>query len=198
MKVIYLNPIKVESLVVHIRGISPMIQHKWSERAIGAIRDKHAGKKTKNRQVRYVDDEGQASAYVTASGEYGVPAGAFKKCLINAAHKDLGIEKTLVKKSIFIKCNDKNNVIPFTTFGERLIREDPVRVGMGSADLHYRMEFRDWEIDVPIDFDGELLQAETIVNLMNRAGFGVGLMEWRPINGGEYGRFEVEEEKVND
>ena len=37
-----------------------------------------------------------------------------------------------------------------------------------------------------------MLTTDDIINLMNRAGFGVGLCEMRPEKGKEFGRFEVD------
>ena len=128
--------------------------------------------------------------YRTSKGEPGVPAMAIKSDIINAAHKDIGIEKTLVRKALFLRCGE--DVIPFDKYDEPTIREDCVRVGQGSADLRYRPEFKRWAVSLEFEIDAGLLQVKDLVNLVDRAGFGVGICEWRPEKGGEYGRFEVD------
>jgi hypothetical protein len=188
---ITLKPIKSEKITLRIRSLSPLIQHKWSDKALKMIRDKHAGKKTKVREVRDPEAEAIAATYFTDDGDFGLPAMAIKSALITAAHKDIGIEKTLLRKSLFLHCSDSNNVLTLETDGP-IMREDCVRVGAGSADLRYRPEFKQWAVEVTFTFDAELLRVEDIINLVNRAGFGCGVGEWRPEKGGEYGRFEVD------
>ena len=65
------------------------------------------------------------------------------------------------------------------------------RVGMGTADIRYRPEFRDWKIPVSIKFNANAVSAEQIANLLNTAGFAIGIGEWRPERNGSYGRFHV-------
>lgn len=72
------------------------------------------------------------------------------------------------------------------------MREDIVRIGQGSTDLRYRPEFRNWSMIIRMEFDSMSLTQNTILNLVQRAGFGVGLGERRPEKGGEYGRFQVD------
>lgn len=186
-----LKPIDVKNISFTIRGLSPLIQHKWSEKALRQIREKQAGKKTKTREARNPEEEAEAATYFTEGGSYGIPLEAIKKSIINAAHKDIGIEKTLVRKSLFIKSEDPNNILPMEC-DDPILREDQVRVGMGSADLRYRPEFRNWSVRVDATVDAGNLTVEDLINLVNRAGFGVGLHEWRPEKGGEFGRFEVD------
>jgi hypothetical protein len=75
--------------------------------------------------------------------------------------------------------------------GEPEPREDMVRVGMGTADIRYRGEFKNWSTTFTIRYNASVLSAEQIVNLFNAAGFGVGIGEWRPQKSGSYGRFHV-------
>jgi len=185
-----LKPISKQLIEVTVKGISPYISHAWSEKALKMIRDKHAGRKTKDREVRNPEEEMQAAAYYTENGEYGVPAMAIKSAIVGAAHKDLGIEKTLVRKGLFLRCTDSNGVLPMR-YSEVVMREDMVRVGRGSTDLRYRPEFRDWEVDLVMEIDTDLLTVSDVVNLLNRSGFGIGVGEWRPEKNGEFGRFEV-------
>ena len=190
--VITLEEMQQSVLTTRIIGISPFIQHKWSEKAIQMMRDKHAGVRVKNREIRKPEEEFRDAAYVCEDGRFGFPAGGIKACLIGAAHKDIGLEKTLLRKSLFIIPDDPiNNLIALET-DDPLMREDTVRVGAGSTDLRYRPEFRNWSMILNFEFDAQSLTQPTILNLVQRAGFGVGLGEWRPEKGGEYGRFEVD------
>ena len=188
---VLLKPVDRRRLAVVIRGITPLIQHCWTEKAKRQMREKKAGRKTKNREACDPAAEFQAAAYRTADGDYGVPVGALAKAIVTAAHKDIGIEKTLVRKSMFIICDDPNRVLKMECT-EPEMREDPVRVGGRSSDLRYRPEFKKWAVPLEIEYNAEMLRPEDIITLINLAGFGVGIGEWRPEKDGEYGRFEVE------
>ena len=190
--VITLEEMKQSVLTTKIEGVSPLIEHKWSEKALTMLRDKHAGIKVKNREARDPAAEFHSAYYKCEEGSYGFPAGGIKQCLINAAHKHIGLEKTLLRKSLFIIPDDTiNNLCAFET-DDPVMREDIVRIGQGSTDLRYRPEFRNWSMIIRMEFDSMSLTQNTILNLVQRAGFGVGLGEWRPEKGGEYGRFQVD------
>lgn len=188
---ITLKPIKQECITLTITGMSPLIQHKWSEKAIKQMADKHGGKKTKAREIRNPEAEFKEATYYTDEGDYGLPAMAIKASMVAAAHKDIGIEKTLLKKALFLHCSDSNNILKMEC-SKPVMRQDTVRVGAGSTDLRYRPEFKEWSAEVSFTFDAELLCVEDIVNLLDRAGFGCGVGEWRPQKGGEFGRFQVD------
>ena len=51
-KAIILQPITIDTVSLRIVGTSPIVQHKWSEKAKKMLRDKHAGVKTKTRDKR--------------------------------------------------------------------------------------------------------------------------------------------------
>lgn len=191
---INLKEIAIKKVKFTITGKTPMIQHQWSEKAQREMREKHAGKKTKVREARNPEKEFQDACYLTDEGEFGFPLMAFKNSLITAAHKDIGIEKTLVRKALFMVCKD-SGLIAKMECNEPIMREDTVRVGAGSADLRYRPEFRNWSAEITVELDAALLTLEDLANLINRAGFGVGIGEWRPEKGGEYGRYELSRDK---
>ena len=73
-----------------------------------------------------------------------------------------------------------------------IIREDMVRIGMGSADLRYRAEYQNWSMDMILEYnaDGELT-LEQIVNVINAGGYSVGIGEWRPEKDGNFGRYHI-------
>lgn len=191
---IKLEPIRVRTIQVSIRGLTPLISHQFDQKARKMIRDKKLGQKVKQRQVADPEAEFDAGTYVLSDGSWGVPATALKNAIAGAAHKDLGLPKTVLRKGLFIVADDTPaGGIPLVRLNapERIMREDTVRVGMGSTDLRWRPEFPKWEIDLRIKYDEEWLQPETIIGLLQRAGFGVGIGEWRPERDGDFGRFEV-------
>lgn len=71
------------------------------------------------------------------------------------------------------------------------MRQDMVTVGMGSADIRFRGQVEKWELEFIVEYDADLLSAEQVLNLIQRAGFSQGLGEWRPEKNGDYGTFEV-------
>ena len=192
-KSLSIRPIRRCKISISVKSTTPLIMHKWSEKAKLMMRDKQQkGTKTKAREIRKPEQEAEEATYVNDHGEVGIPALAFKASLIGAAHKDLGIERTLVRKSLFLQCSDRNQVIAFTEAAEPVIREDMVRVGAGSSDLRYRPEFSWWKAEVSFEIDAELLQPSDVTSLIERAGFGIGICEWRPEKGGEFGRYELD------
>ena len=58
-----------------------------------------------------------------------------------------------------------------------------------------RPEFENWGAEISFDYDADLLTIHDVINLTNRAGFSVGIGEWRPEKNGEHGTFEVDTDK---
>ena len=73
------------------------------------------------------------------------------------------------------------------------LREDDVRVGMGTADIRYRAGFNTWKIPFTVEYNTNQVTAEEIVNAVNDAGRTVGIGENRPQRqGNSWGTFAVE------
>lgn len=191
MAQVVLKPIKRVCMAFTIVGTSPLIVHAWSEKAKEMMRQKHGGKKTKNRDVRDPQAEMEEACYRTSDGRLGISGMALKSSIVTAAHRDIGIERTLVRKAMFLRCDDPNKIVPLIADTPTL-REDMVRVGIGSADLRYRPMWSEWAVESEWHIDADLLTTEDVLTLVDRAGFGVGIGEWRPEKGGEFGRFEVD------
>jgi hypothetical protein len=185
-----LKPIQKHVISFTIIGTSPLIQHRFAAKVMKQIRDKKLGKKTKERSVLDSEQEFRDAMHMTVNDEYGIPMCAFKASLINAAHKDIGIEKTLVKKSLFYH-GGSDVVVPMKC-DDPIMREDYVKVGMSGTDLRYRPEWKEWSVDIEMEFNADNLQPEDILTLVDLAGFGVGLHEMRPEKGGDNGRFKVD------
>ena len=191
---ISIAPLKQKVIQVSIIGVTPLICHRFSEKAKKQMRDKKAGIKTKVREKCDPEAEFEAARYVMSNGSDGFPATGFKNAILEVAHKDVGVPKTLIRKSLFIVADEYVDGIPIVKIisDKPVMREDVVRVGTGSADLRYRPEFASWSAVLTIEYDEENLTPDVIVSLIQRAGFGVGVGDWRPERDGEFGRFKLE------
>jgi len=190
---ITLKPINIKRMTVTIEGTALLVQHRFSEKRRKELRDSHAGRKTKDRDTRDPAAEFEDAIYRTADGRCGVPLEAIKASIVEAAHKDIGIEKTLTRKSLRILCDDPGGILAMDC-EEPTMREDWVRVGRGSTDLRYRPQFPKWEVTFTMEYNADNLQPKDILTLIDLAGFGVGIMEGRPQKGKEWGRFRVKAE----
>ncbi len=73
-----------------------------------------------------------------------------------------------------------------------VLREDMVKVGMGTADIRYRGEFKNWYADLVVSYNANgVYSLEQIVNIINAGGYACGIGEWRPERDGQYGMFHV-------
>ena len=188
-----LKPIKKQRVTLTIKSTSPMIQHNWDEKAARMMLERKQGRKTKDREDCDPEAEFKAAMYLTADGKHAIPGMALKSAIISAAHKDVGIEKTWVRKALFLVCAP-DMMIPIQCDPPRM-RQDHVKVGMSSADLRFRPEFATWSADVTFEIDAELLRVEDLLNLIDRAGVGTGIGDWRPEKDGEHGRFCVDQDR---
>ncbi len=195
---ITLEPMRLERMVVSIVGTDLYVPHRFAEKAKDAIRRKKLGERSRMREVAVPEHEAEDATYRLEDGTFGIPVSAFKGAIAGAAHRDLGIPRTIVNQGIRIY-GDGRDHRDFTSLvrlhpneGDPRIREDVVRVGIDSADLRWRMSFGPgWFAHLQIEFDADKLTSQTIVVLLQRAGFGVGVGEWRPEKGGTWGTFEV-------
>jgi hypothetical protein len=192
MASIALKPMRKCLITLGIRSLSPILFHKPSPDVIASLEEKHRGKKTKDRAIRVPEDEAENGCYYTDDGRLAFPGLGLKQSIISAAHKDIGIEKTLVKKALFLSSTDSKCHIPFVSHSDRILQKDLVTIGQGSRDVRYRYRVNEWSASIVFQIDNELLQPADLVTLIDRAGFGVGLCDWRPETGGEYGRFAVD------
>lgn len=210
----------IQEMEVIIEGSSPLIYHKWSEKAKAMIRDKQAKKaSSQTREVRNPEEEYINSFYYTSDGFIAFPALSIKQAIVGSARNIDGIAMTELRGAIFV-VGDQDGMIPVLVNGEQVkpsktnfdgqfgenifgvdteipqieMREDMVRVGMGSADLRYRGQVKNWSMRFVVRFNAGKLSAEQVMNLLQFAGFSCGLGEWRPERDGTYGTFELHNE----
>lgn len=179
----------IKSLSVEIEGTSPLIFHRWSEKAKQMILDKQMKKATKGRETKNPEKDVEESYYKDSEGRIAFPALCIKQAMVNAVRNVEGVTMTLLRGSVFV-AGDKDGLIP-VNYKKKMGRSDMVRVGKGSADIRFRGQVNDWSMKFTIKFNADVISAEQVLNLLNIAGFSCGLGEWRPEKSGDFGTFQV-------
>lgn len=181
----------IQSVVIPIVGISPLIVHRFSEKAIKMIQDKQSGKaKNKKHDIRKPEEDYEGAKHISALGWNGFPAAGFKAAMIRGA-KMIGLVMKDTQTAFFIKADCEETQL-VRIYGESRLRTDMVRVGMGAADVRYRPEYPDWTAELTIEFNSGVLSLDQIHQLVKAAGYGCGIGEMRPEKGKfNYGRFKL-------
>ncbi len=177
--------LQIGNIIVQIRGTSPLIVNRFSEKARRQMLDKQMGKASAGRAKKVPEDDYRASLYVLPDGKYGFPAIAFKHAAVTAC-TSTGKQVTKVAARQAFHVVGEYVVIE----GEPRMREDMVRLSTGVADIRFRGEFPEWSTQLQIRYNMRTLSPEQIFNLINLAGFSVGVGEWRTEKDGSYGMFE--------
>jgi len=186
---IELQKIDIRHLEITLVGDSPLICHKWADKAKKQMLDKQMKKAKSAKEAKDPEADYKGSLYEHPEGGYGFPCVAFKSSAVGACRFSDGIKMTEARGAFHVV----GELVKIE--GEPTMREDMVRVGMGTADIRYRGQFEKWSVRLLVSYNAAALSPEQIVNLFNIAGFGVGVGEWRPEKDGSYGRFHVASEK---
>lgn len=191
-------------VVLRVHGMSPLITHKWSDKALRMIEEKQSGAARQKKEPRDPEQEFRDAIYLLPDGSHGVPAAAFKKAVVGAATHVDGITKTFLRTSFHVlgdavvPIGGKDGELRPTDLirlqgSEPVMRTDMVRIGgiSKTADVRYRPEYASWWCDVTVRLNSRSITLPQLVYLFNLAGFGYGLCEWRPEKDGMHGMFQV-------
>lgn len=211
-----IKPIEMRSIEVIVEGDSPLIMHAWSEKAKGMLRDPKNAKILKNKPRTPVDDFVQSMYWLKGKPEYdplnppsddvistmveeakesgckfGFPITAFKQAAISAAYRMGWVKDKMSLRGAFFLESDYGDMVEIISdFPE--IREDMVKIGMGTADIRYRGEFHNWSATFKLKYnENGKYSIEDILNIINAGGLVCGVGEWRPERDGQFGMFHV-------
>ncbi len=104
-KSVEVKEFSINEVQIPIVGISPLIVHKFSEKAQKMIADKQAGKATnKKHDVRDPQGDYEGAKHVSPEGWEGFPAAGFKAAMIRGA-KIIGMVMKDAGMSFFVKAD---------------------------------------------------------------------------------------------
>lgn len=192
---IQLVRVQRETIQVRVVGVTPLICHRFDEKAKQMMLDAQQGKK-KAKTHKDPEADFKRSLYEMPDGStlnYGFPATAFKAATVDAARYFQGVKMTELRQALLFHGHGPDQLVGIE--GEPVMREDAVRVGMGTADLRYRGMFEKWAATLTITYVPSLLDAGSVLTLVDAGGTG-GIGEWRPSKAktGSYGTYRVEDE----
>ena len=209
-ELIQITPISIQTAPIRIVGDTPLIVHAWSEKAKRMMLDAQMGKtKTKAKEKKDPFDDFVQSLYwlegkpevstpeafekaVNNGAKWGFPVGAIKQAANSAAYRMKWVKNQMELRGSYFLKTEYGDMAEIKG-GAPMMREDMVRVGMGTADIRFRGEFRDWYIDCLIEYNANGgMSLEQIINCINAGGYTVGIGEWRPEKDGSNGMFHIE------
>ena len=190
--IVEIDNIGAETIRVPILGTTPLIVHRFSEKAKRQMLDNMQGRKSP-KESKNPEAEYEAAFYRLKDGRYGFPAIAFKMASVGGARFYSQVTMTGLKQFMFFRGEvgeDGQQLVAIE--GEPHMREDVVRVNRGGSDLRYRPEFAEWSASLIVTYITSALTRNSVVSLINAGGMGVGVGEWRPEKSGDFGTYVVD------
>lgn len=190
---ITLQRIRREIAEIEIRGTAPLIVHRWSEKARQMMLDAQQGRKTP-KEAKDPQADYESSMYRFEDGGHGFPIMAFKSATVKGGGRLFGksVKMTELRQMLTFQADgfgtDGTQLARIA--GEPQMREDMVRVGMGTADIRYRAEYPEWSAVLRVEYVPSVIDLESVVALVDAGGTN-GVGEWRPEKSGSNGTYEV-------
>lgn len=186
---VVIEPPRFETILVTIKGTSQFVQCRFSEEAAQQMRDKQAlgsvarGKRG-GKKPRNFDTDYKNALHLSTEGWHGIPASAFRSALISACRCGrIDLKMTQAKLSVFIDADGFDSVD-----GTPLVRihgtpekfEMPGMNANGQPDIRVRGRWTDWHLNLRITYDADMVDRDSVLNLLVRAGIQVGVGCGRP------------------
>ena len=207
---IEIRPLDIQTVPIRIVGDTPLIVHAWSEKAKRMMLEAQTkATKTKAKEKRDPFDDFINSLYwlegkpavstpeafdeaVRNGAKWGFPVGAIKQSANSAAYRLGWVKNQMALRGSYFLRSEYGDMAEIKGCVPE-IREDMVRIGMGTADLRYRGEFKNWYMDFELQYNASgVMTLEQIINCLHAGGFSCGIGEWRPEKDGSFGPFHIE------
>ena len=187
---INIAPVKIGRIKLKVIGTSPYMPEPMDM----AVVERYNAKKSN--QIYIKDDIPEEEKvkykyYYTNEGKKAVPTRAFYKAMIRAS--SYLIDKTdggmrNVKEGV----NIVGNMLPLKYSNEEVLTHWGRTAGRTRSPRKImRNSFNDWKAELTIEYNQTQLSPEQIVNILNWAGFHIGVGAFRKENTGNFGAFYV-------
>ena len=214
-----IRPLNIRKMVFTLEGISPLVVHNFDQKTGNEMLEKQMNKdKSKVKEVRTPLAEYLASGHwvdpaeppapkskgengeliydekkvkqILRKAKFGFPLAGFGKALISAA-RNTDMKMTQLRQCIFVE-GIEDDIFAIIQ-GQPEMHKSVVRLKNGTAMVRFRMKFQNWKTKVRVSYDANVMNGQTVVNLMQLAGWAVGVGEGRPEKTSRlgWGRWEI-------
>lgn len=200
---ITIRPPNTQTATITAVGTSPYLSNKFSSENKAKMQEAQAEGSTvrKGRRAKPPKDFEKVykgSMHVSTEGWYGIPTNAFRAAMIDACRgTELDMTRAKMAVRIIAEGYDAETNEPLVR-----IKGDPrmsimrVKIGMNQTDLAARGIFDKWSVKLTIQWDADLFSADSVANLLARAGEQVGVGAGRQLSktsvGIGMGSFKIE------
>lgn len=192
----------MQNLKVKITGISPILMH--SDQLANPLDPLKKLQSTFTSKRKKTDEDHEEIAriewtgalyYDEATGPF-IPGRMIKAMLIQAAKKTREAPK--IKSGMIINTDKaplqyKGPRTPEKLWNKKEFADMRSVVVQRARIMRCRPIFHVWGIDVEIVFDENIIDRADILRLLETGGQMIGIGDYRPENGGDFGRFISEE-----
>ena len=191
----------IERMKITLVGMTPLMTNRMTDAMKENIEGSAPGKKgMPNKSARPTPEQQYLeSRYMIDKKSHGFPSGSVKGAMIAAiamlretGNGTLSMKRAQPMFSVFSEDHHELMKLRF----KRVERSDDwCRIPGKNIPIPVsRAVYYDWSCDCSIQFDADLIDSETILALVMKAG-QVGIGAWRPEKGGNKGTFEVKQTK---
>jgi len=188
---INLKKLDIGTLKLTIVGNSPYLPEPMDMAVLDRY-DKIKSKQSYTKDDLSEEEKVKAKFYYTEDEQYGIPARAIYNSMIRASSYLFDIKQggmRNIKEGVTLV----GDILPLKFKKQKVITHWGRTGGMkGSPRKIMRNAFEDWSVEVTIQFNKANLSAEQIINVLNWAGFHIGVGGFRKEKTGNFGAFHID------
>lgn len=188
---IKLKKLEIGRIKVKIIGDSPYLPEPM-DMAVLEKYNKIKSKQSYTKDAISEEKKVKAKFYYTEDNKLGIPSRAFYNSMIRASSYLFDIKQggmRNIKEGVTIR----GDILPIKFKTQKVITHWGRTSGMkGSPRKIMRNAFYDWSVEVIIEYNKNNLSAEQIINVLNWAGFHIGVGGFRKEKTGNFGAFHIE------
>jgi hypothetical protein len=170
------------TIKVTIRGISPLLMHKFPLIPIEAM------------QKQTPQEQAEHAAYRDKDGNLIIPGVNVLRAIIGAAAYTKGKGRASLQKQAAACVQIQETELPVGKNYEIDARPVVIAATKGRI-VRYRPRINEWQVTFHVDYDPTLISEKELRQIVDDTGSRVGLLDFRPERKGPFGRFMVTEWK---